>query len=183
MIEIIPYQPRWPSEFAELAARIRSAVGDRVVGLHHIGSTSVPGLCAKDVIDIQLTVADLSVPLRELENAGFTATDISADHCPPGLELAAGELAKRYFRGEGRRSHLHVRRAGAFNQRYPILFRDFLRANAGAREAYGEIKRQLARYFPEDVEAYYDVKDPACDLIFAGAAEWAKASGWVLRSD
>lgn len=183
MIEILPYQPRWPAEFAELAAGINAAVGDRIVALHHIGSTSVPGLCAKDVIDIQLTVADLSVPLRELESAGFTATDVSADHCPQGLELSCEELAKRYFRGEGRRSHLHVRREGAFNQRYAVLFRDFLRANAVAREGYGEIKRQLARYFPEDVEAYYDVKDPACDLIYAGALEWAKATGWSLKND
>ena len=64
----------------------------------------------------------------------------------------------------GRRVNLHVRVAGRANQRYPLLFRDYLRANAVAREAYAEVKRELARLHPADVDAYYAIKDPVCDI-------------------
>jgi len=63
------------------------------------------------------------------------------------MTLAGDHLEKRFFRVRDRRINLHVRRSGAFNQRYPILFRDYLRATPAARDAYGEIKKQLARYF------------------------------------
>ena len=94
------------------------------------------------------------------------------------MELPARELEKRAFGYAGRRVHLHVREAGRFNQRYPLLCRDYLRAHPLAASAYGEIKRQLARRFPNDVEAYYDVKDPVFDVLMAGAEEWVARVGW-----
>ncbi len=179
MIEIVPYQPRWTEEFLTISEKIENAVGKYALAIHHIGSTSVPNLAAKDVIDIQITVKDLTLPLEGLLSAiGFELTQHTVDHCPPGMKIATEELEKRAYRGKGRRVNLHVRKQGSFNQRYPILFRDFLRANPMARDAYSEIKKQLARYFPENVDAYYDIKDPACDLIIAGAIEWARTNHW-----
>jgi GrpB-like predicted nucleotidyltransferase (UPF0157 family) len=179
MIEIIPYQLRWPTEFSSIAARIRGAAGDMVRAIHHIGSTSVPLLVAKDVIDIQVTVVDLEVPITiPLTQIGFEPTEIREDHCPIGMALDSNDLMKRYYRVKDRRINLHVRKQGAFNQRYPILFRDYLRAHPVGRDSYGEIKKQLARYFPENADAYYDVKDPVCDLILLNALEWAKVSQW-----
>jgi GrpB-like predicted nucleotidyltransferase (UPF0157 family) len=179
MIEIIPYQARWAEEFSSIAAKIRSAIGDKAVAIHHIGSTSVPNLAAKDVIDIQVTVVDLEVPIEmPLTQIGFEPTQIREDHCPPGMTLSPNDLMKQYYRVKDRRINLHIRKRGTFNQRYPLLFRDYLRANPVARDTYGEIKRQLARYFPENVDAYYDVKDPVCDLVILGAFEWAKANQW-----
>ncbi|MGZ3655046.1 MAG: GrpB family protein [Bdellovibrionota bacterium] len=176
-IEIVSYKFSWPPEFLSQAARIRDALGARAFAIHHIGSTSVPHLAAKDVIDIQLKVSELNAPIQsELEKIGFSLGPHRQDHCPPGMQLAAEELEKRYYRGA--RMHLHVRKNGAFNQRYALLFRDFLRANAMAAAAYGEIKLQLARRFPEDVDAYYDVKDPVCDAIMAGALVWAESNAW-----
>jgi GrpB-like predicted nucleotidyltransferase (UPF0157 family) len=181
MIEIISYQTRWPSEFLNVANKIRSAIRNSALAIHHIGSTSVPLLAAKDVIDVQITVNDLDIPISSaLAQAGFESTDINRDHCPPGMELSAAELEKRYFRVKDRRVNLHVRKTGAFNQKYPVLFRDYLRSNPLARDSYGEIKKQLARYFPENVEAYYDVKDPVCDLIIFNALEWAKVCHWLV---
>lgn len=181
MIEIVAYRPTWPSEYRDLAARIRAAVGDAVVGLHHIGSTSVPALAAKDVIDIQLTIADLErVPHAQLEAAGFVRGKPSSDHCPPGIELPAEQLSKWFYSLQTRRANLHVRQAGRFNQRYPLLCRDYLRAHPSAAAAYAQIKRQLARHFPHDAEAYYDVKDPVFDLLMAAAEDWARATGWSL---
>ncbi len=179
MIEIVSYQQRWSDEFQLIATKIKGAVKESAVAIHHIGSTSVPSLAAKDVIDIQVTVKDLKVPIeRPLIQIGFEATDIQKDHCPPGMTLSADDLAKRYYRGTNRKINLHIRKQGAFNQKYPILFRDYLRANSLARDAYGEIKKQLARHFPENIDAYYDIKDPVCDLIISNAFAWGKVNQW-----
>lgn len=181
MIEIVPYRSSWPGEFAEIGAALRSAVGDLALAIHHIGSTSVPELDAKDVIDIQMTVADLDAPIRSrLEGIGYWIVDRAVwDHCPPGMVLEPVELDKRLYGSSGRRVHLHVRQAGRFNQRYPLLCRDYLRSHPLAAQAYGEIKRQLARYFPENMEAYYDIKDPVFDVLMAGAEDWASVTGWT----
>ena len=175
LIEIVAYRAEWPAEFAALAGALRGVTGT----LHHIGSTSVQGLAAKDVIDLQLTVPNLPDSSDELiEAAGFKKGTPTSDHCPPGMTLAADELAKKYFRSTGRAAHLHVREQGRFNQRYPLLCRDYLRSHTSAADAYAEIKKQLARYFPNDVDAYYDVKDPVFDVLMAGAADWAKMTDW-----
>ena len=178
-IVIEPYRTDWPEAYREIAARLRAAAGEGILTVHHIGSTAVPGLAAKDVIDIQITVADLAARSEAaIEAAGFSLTRHGGDHCPPGLALTPDDLAKRLYNFDRRRANIHVRQAGRFNQRYPLLCRDYLRAHPGAAAAYGEIKRQLAGRFPDDVEAYYDIKDPVFDLIMAGAADWGAATGW-----
>lgn len=182
MIEIVPYRFLWVTEFESLGAALRVALGETALAIHHIGSTAVPGLVAKDVIDIQMTVADLDAPIgKALGSLGYIARpEILRDHSPPGMDLPASELAKRFYGFPDRRVNLHVRRAGSFNQRYPLLCRDYLRTHSTAAEAYGEIKRQLARYFPENVDAYYDVKDPVFDVLMAGAEEWAIRVDWQI---
>jgi GrpB-like predicted nucleotidyltransferase (UPF0157 family) len=178
-IEIVPYRPEWPAEYATLAGLLRNALGGAVVALHHIGSTAVPGLAAKDVIDLQLTVASLKThPHEAIDAAGFAIGLPTTDHCPPGLALADRELAKKFYKFRDRAAHLHVREAGRFNQRYPLLCRDYLRAHTLAAAAYGEIKKQLAGYFPNDTEAYYAIKDPTFDIIMSGANDWATAANW-----
>ena len=71
---------------------------------------------------------------------------------------------------------------GRANQRYPLLFRDYLRAHPLARDAYAIIKQQLARYYPQDENAYYNIKDPVCDLIWSAAEEWAQSTDWKPES-
>jgi GrpB-like predicted nucleotidyltransferase (UPF0157 family) len=185
LIEILEYQPRWPEEFRVIGSRLREALGDAALRIDHIGSTSVAGLAAKDVIDVQVTVADLEHPgvRPALEGMGLTwRENVTGDHLPPGISLPAGELEKRYAqaRAPQRGAHVHVRVEGRFNQRYALLCRDYLRAHPGTRDAYAEVKRQLARYFPNDVEAYYDIKDPAFDLFMSGAWEWAEFTNWQV---
>ncbi len=182
MIRIVPYKPAWQVEFTAIGAEMRAALGDTALAVHHIGSTSVPGLAAKDVIDVQVTVADLNVPPQHpLESAGFTfRDDIRRDHAPPGMTLALKELEKRYFQRLERPVHLHIRAANRFNQRYALLCRDFLRLQPLARDAYAEVKTQLARYFPDNTEAYYDIKDPVFDVLMAGAFAWADLTDWQL---
>lgn len=176
------YDPSWPERFLELEALVRATVGEHIVQLDHIGSTSVPGLAAKDVIDVQATVASLAAtdswpaeigPLRRRH-------DINADHVPPGQVPGRG-WQKRYWASRSPGAHLHVREQGRPNQRYALLFRDYLRSHPTAAAAYQQAKRRLAALC-EDTAAYADAKDPVCDLVLHGAEAWAAATGWGSRS-
>ena len=181
-IEIAPYSPAWPREFQRLAGKIRAALGDQALRIDHIGSTSVPGLDAKDRIDIQVTVASLD-EANPLGAAGFEEffahPDGHHDHRPPGADGPDEDWTKRLFNTPGteRQANVHVRAANRANQRYALLFRDYLRAHPAAVEAYAELKRRLAAEL-RNVGVYADVKDPACDLIIVAAEDWAEAIGW-----
>lgn len=184
LVEIMPYTPRWATEFAALAAPIRARLGADAIRIDHIGSTSVPGLAAKDIIDLQLSVAALE-PLERyagpLSTLGYMLRpDVTCDHRPPDAAGPDEDWQKRYFGrpGHARRVHLHVRVIGRPNQRYPLLFRDYLRAMPAMAAAYAELKRRLAAHFPDDMATYADVKDPACDLISGAAEAWALTTGW-----
>ncbi len=182
MITIVPYRPSWRDEFLSIGEQLRQALGDLALRIDHIGSTAVPGLAAKDRIDIQVTVQSLSPDVEQaLNGIGYTRiARLTQDHVPPGSGLPAGEWAKWIFDppAQQRPTNLHVRVAGRPNQRYPLLFRDYLRAHPTAALAYAQVKTALAKYHTDDVQAYYDVKDPVCDIIMAGAEEWAASTQW-----
>ena len=156
--EIVAPSPGWPAEFAEVATPLRAALGGLALRIDHIGSTAVPGLAAKDVIDLQVTV---------------TALDAAA--LAPGFARVGFLPAPGAF--GGRPINLHVRVAGHANQRYALLFRDYLRAHPLAAQAYGELKRRLAA-LGLDTAVYAEVKDPACDLILLAAEPWARHTRW-----
>ncbi len=179
MIEIVPYRLEWPGEFLALAQSLRQAFGEKALAIHHIGSTSVPGLDAKDIMDLQVTLASLEPSVDDdLARAGFGNAPLRIDHCPPGRTLPPSELEKRFTNSQGRAANLHLRVRGRFNQRYPLLCRDYLRSHPFAAAAYAEIKRQLAQRFPDDAESYYAIKDPVFDVLMEGAEAWAKATQW-----
>ncbi len=177
-IRVIPYQERWPQEFADIAADLSEVLGDCVLAIDHIGSTSVPGLAAKDVIDIQLTVADLLDPeiSKRLKQGGYTRFTAEFTDSFVGMADDSPELQKRMARQkEGqRRIHIHIREKGRFNQRYPLLFRDYLRASEVTRNAYALLKERLALLFPESSEGYYFIKDPLMDLMYEAAEQWER---------
>lgn len=182
MIAVVPYHPEWPQEFAAIGAELRRALGDLALRIDHIGSTSVPGLAAKDVIDVQITVQELAPAIEQaLIRTGYGRRgDLWHDHVPPGAPQTPSEWAKWLFKAspQQRPAHIHVRLVDHLNQRYPLLLRDYLRAHPDVAEAYARVKRALARYHPDDMDAYYDVKDPVCDIIMGGAEEWAGAVNW-----
>jgi GrpB-like predicted nucleotidyltransferase (UPF0157 family) len=181
MISVVPYRPSWSVEFQGIAAALMAGVGELALRVDHIGSTSVPHLRAKDVIDIQVTVASLDGGVVErLGQIGFVQhPEIAGDHVPPGYSGSKGDWAKHFFvqpRGQ-RRVNVHVRQSGRPNQRYALLFRDYLVAHPRAAEAYGELKQRLAVSVANE-DAYADIKDPAVDLIYFAAEEWASLSQW-----
>lgn len=179
-IEIVAPRPDWPAAFAKLKAAILATIPPPHA-VHHIGSTAIPGLPAKDVIDIQITVTDLATfDDSGLVALGFVARHGLIDHAPDGLQLAEAELMKRFYKAPGRPANIHVRERGRYNQRFALLCRDFLRTHPVATAAYALVKQRLAARFPDDADAYYDIKDPVFDIIIDGAEEWALRTGWRL---
>ena len=181
MVEITPYQDRWPLEFQEIALKLREDLGNLALRIDHIGSTAVPGLPAKDVIDIQITVAALEQPMKTaMTKIGYSqVVENSRDHYPPNVDVVESDWEKWFFSPpEGqRKTHTHVRVQGRPNQRYPLLFRDYLRAHPASAAAYARLKQRLAAHLA-DPTTYPDVKDPAVDLIYFAAEDWAAATGW-----
>lgn len=152
--------------------------------IDHIGSTSVPALAAKDVIDVQVSVRDdrtLRTAVDALTASGWTLlADVGEDHRVPGMSDAPSGWRKALLRepvGE-RRMNVHVRIEGRPNQRYALLFRDHLRSHPATAAAYGELKRRLAALV-SDVDTYAEAKDPACDLIYLAAEGWAGETDWT----
>lgn len=178
-IEIVPYDATWPQQFEAIANQLHTCLGALAVQIDHIGSTSVPGLAAKDAIDIQITVNDIDDKLLEgrLTQAGFRIkATISHDNFIGIQEENHPQMRKRFAReiaGE-RRAHIHIRQVGMLNQRYALLFRDYLRSSSVTRDAYQVIKERLAKLFPNSIEGYLYIKDPLMDLMFEAAEQWAK---------
>jgi GrpB-like predicted nucleotidyltransferase (UPF0157 family) len=183
LISIAPYNPIWQAEFRQIGGLQRKYLGELAIRIDHIGSTAVPGLAAKDIIDIQVTAAALTGKLeRALYLAGYRRIlSITHDHVPPGGDADLCQWEKWIFKVEpgARKVNLHVRMPGRQNQRYALLFRDYLRAFPDVAQAYGQVKTAIVHYHPEDnMDAYYDIKDPTCDIIRGGAEFWARATGW-----
>jgi GrpB-like predicted nucleotidyltransferase (UPF0157 family) len=181
-ITIVDYRPEWVAEYTRLAEQLCASLGELALRVDHIGSTAVPGLAAKDVIDIQVTVAAFSAQLEPaFARAHYQRRqNVTRDHRPPTATGPDDDWDKQYYQpgAEARPTHVHVRRACSANGRYALLFRDYLRAALPAAEAYAQVKRALAAYAPGDWDHYYDVKDPVCDIIMAGAETWAAATHW-----
>lgn len=182
------YDPRWATEFVHLAHRIRELVGAMVLRIDHIGSTAVPGLAAKDVLDLQITVADLDragEALAPLHAAGFhQGREFVYDEFRT-LPPSDPQLRKLYLRepeGE-RRTHIHIRETERFNQRYALLFRDYLRASAPVRAEYELLKRRAARLFPDSIDGYLYLKDPVFHIVYEAAGLWAKSVEWKPDND
>jgi GrpB-like predicted nucleotidyltransferase (UPF0157 family) len=179
------YDPAWPERASALIGRLATALGPMAQRIEHIGSTSIPAMAAKDVLDLQVSVGDLDAvvaafdaPLRSL---GFVLTPYERDHVPAGSSDDPALWAKRLW---ARRDHvegdvnLHVRVVGSPNERLALLFRDWFRAHPGSVPAYAAFKRAVADAVA-DRGVYADVKDPVVDLVISVAETWATHRSWV----
>lgn len=151
-IAVVAYDDNWPALFATEYALLQPVLGDVMAQIHHIGSTSVPGLAAKPVIDILLEVNDLNA-LDSLNpamaNVGYTAR---GENGIPG---------RRYFTKGGKaRSHqIHAFATGDAQLEKHLAFRDYLRTTPEAAAAYAQIKREAARASDHDSQPYYALKE------------------------
>jgi GrpB-like predicted nucleotidyltransferase (UPF0157 family) len=172
LIRVIPYDPAWPTMFARQAAELREALDAVALRIDHIGSTAIPQLAAKSVIDVQISVADfepLDAYRGPLERLGYVFRADNPDR------------TKRYFReppGQ-RRTHIHVRRADSFGEQVALLFRDFMRVHADVAAEYADLKIKLAERNRGDRTAYTDAKGPFIWSVIAQADAWAQRTGWM----
>ena len=175
-IVVLPHDPSWLERGAQLCAMLREELGPLALRVEHIGSTSIPGMAAKPVFDLQLSVSDLDEAASAfdlpLELLGLIRRPFEHDHIPAGYPDDPAGWRKRLWskaNPEGERINLHCRVAGAPNEQLALMFRDWFRAHPGAVPAYSEFKIRLAAQV-QDIGAYSDIKDPVVDLIIAVAS-------------
>ncbi|SHN46313.1 GrpB family protein [Cryptosporangium aurantiacum] len=171
VIEVIDYDPAWPARFVEIAVGLREALGVVALRIDHIGSTSVAGLAAKPIVDVQVSVESLE-PVAPFRDRLVALGLVYRSENP--------ERTKRYFReAPGTpRTHIHVRRAGSFSEQFALLFRDFLRVDGQTARDYMAVKRELAAQHRHDGQAYTDAKAPFSWEIIRRADAWAQQRGW-----
>jgi len=163
-IVVVDYDDAWPARYEVLADRVRRALGPRVRGLEHIGSTAVPGLAAKPLIDMLLLVDDVqdeAAFIPPLEAAGF--------------ELRVREPDHRMFRTPQRDLHLHVYASGRPEARDYLDLRDWLRVSSDDRNLYATVKRRLAQQQWTDMNDYADAKTDVVLEILTRARTWRAA--------
>lgn len=163
------HSPGWAAEFRAEAQRLRAALGDEVVAVHHVGSTAIPGISAKPIIDILLAV-------RQVEGLD----DLGPEMLGLGYE-ARGEFGipgRRFFvkhAGPRRTHHIHAFAAGSPELERHLAFRDYMISHPENARAYGRLKEGLAQGFPTDVEAYMDGKDAFVKEMEREALAWRRS--------
>ena len=169
MIVLLPYDPGWPQAFDSEAARLRGAFGDLFVDLQHIGSTAVPRLLAKPVIDILAVVPQVEALDLQRDVWEILGYEVMGEFGVPG---------RRYFRKDdasGRRTHqVHAFADGSREITRHLDFRDYLRACPSVAEAYGVLKRRLAEECAGDMHCYSEGKTDFIRDIERRAADWKR---------
>ena len=165
-ITLVPYDPNWPEMFASEALRIRNALGRRALMIEHVGSTSVPGLTAKPIIDILVAVPDSSnepsyVPL--LEKAGYRLTIREPDW-----------YQHRLFKGPDTNINMHVFTTGSSEIERTLRLRDWLRKDPADFKLYAETKQELAQQKWHYVQNYADAKSKVIEAILSRAQASAR---------
>ncbi|WP_285243120.1 dephospho-CoA kinase [Pseudarthrobacter sp. fls2-241-R2A-127] len=181
-----PHREEWARQAARIAARLVAAAPELILAVDHVGSTAVPGLAAKDVIDLQVAVQDLGAAEQLapfLAAAGYPAVrGVESDTPKPGTPDPAAWLKRFHANADPCRAvNVHVRPAGSAGWRYALMFRDWLRADPSALTLYQEHKADLARRFSGSAGTapYAEAKEPwFTDVAWPLMSAWAQATGW-----
>lgn len=178
---LVPADPTWPVQAERVAARLRLVLGEVALRVDHVGSTAVPDLAAKDVLDLQVTVqslAEVDALADELADAGFPFTGITADNPRHEHPEPAGWAKRLHVLADpGRAANVHLRVAGTPGQRFALIFRDWLRAEPAVVAEYLAVK-QAAQVGAREVLDYADAKEPWFDSAYPRALSWAELKGW-----
>ena len=165
-IRMVEHDPAWAEQAAAELERVAAALGEVAVRLEHVGSTAVPGLAAKPILDLQLAVAALEPRSRYAEPLGRLGYLFVPDPESPDFHLFAKPPERP------RTHHLHVCAAGSHHEGRHLAVRDFLRAHHGDAARYGQLKRELARRHPQDRLAYIAGKERYLAELEARALAW-----------
>lgn len=179
VVELVPWRPEWEREFRALAEELGRRLAETALAIDHVGSTAIPGMPAKDVIDVQVRVATLDVAglERTLGAIGFRLRPEPWNR----LETLDGEEhPKAVFAPPpgGRPVNVHVRPENAPTARYALLFRDYLRADVAARDSWAAFKRSAA-IADSDLAGYGQIKSSAMPELMERAEGWAAETAWT----
>ena len=161
-VVVLPYDKAWRSDFEKIKAEIESAAGDLIVGIEHVGSTSVDGMSAKPCIDIDVVIKDASVLdaiVRRLETIGYIHEG--------DLGIKGREAFKYTSKPHLKTHHLYVCSQDSEELRRHITFRDFLRTHPAAVKMYSKVKEEAAALFPEDIDGYIRYKSPCIEELYS----------------
>jgi dephospho-CoA kinase len=189
---LVPSDPSWPDQARRILARLRTTCGHHAVRIDHIGSTAVPGLDAKNVIDVQITVPSLDVAdelADALLAAGYPRLGITADVGKPDARSAVAAFDhsddpslwdKRIHvsADPGRPTNVHLRVDGSPGQQFALLFVDWLTADPDARAQYLALKRTVTAHRHATTGDYADAKEPWFVDAYRRAWAWADETGW-----
>jgi dephospho-CoA kinase len=171
----------WAEQATRIVNRLNAACGHRALRIDHVGSTAVPGLDAKDVIDVQVTVKSLEVAdelADALLSAGYPRVAGITVDVAPSDDAALWQKRFHASADPGRPTNVHVRADGWPNQQFALLFRDWLTADADVREEYLAVKRNVAAEGHATMTAYADAKEPWFVDAYPRAWSWAEATDW-----
>ena len=159
-VVVLPYDEGWPRDFSQIEAELRAALGELALRIEHVGSTSVPGLSAKPIIDIDAVVRSESLgpAISALRKIGY---EHEGDLGIPGREAFAYE-GKTHLR----KHHLYVCPQDSPELKRHLAFRDYLRSHPEAARAYGRIKEEGAALYPRDIGKYVEYKSPFIEKIY-----------------
>jgi GrpB-like predicted nucleotidyltransferase (UPF0157 family) len=174
-VRIVGHDPTWAARADAELRRIAASLGEVAVRLEHVGSTAVPGLAAKPILDLQLSVDAIEPRERyvePLERLGYLFVPAPGS---PDFHLCAKPP------GRPRTHHLHVCRSGSDHELRHVAVRDFLRAHADEAARYAALKREVVARHPQDRLAYIEAKDPYVMALEARAVAWAATSSRAAR--
>ena len=176
-IIIVPYNPDWPAWFTQMTAFVEPALAGVAYTIEHVGSTSIPGMAAKPIIDANIVVDRLVFPRVK----GGLATMGYVHQGNLGIpDREAFDLRDPQARQALPPHHLYVCMSGATELRNQLLFRDYLRTHDVDARAYAALKYRLAEQFGADRAGYSDGKSPFIADIMRQADQWARQAGWTL---
>ena len=158
---VLPYDASWKTAFNDIRRELEAALGDLAVGIEHVGSTSVEGLSAKPIIDIDVVIRDYSVfdaVVRKLASVGYIHEG--------DLGIKDREAFKYTHKPHLQKHHLYVCPQDSAELRRHITFRDFLRSNPDAVQEYSAVKETAARLYPEDIDGYIAYKSPCIERLY-----------------
>lgn len=167
IVAVHPPNPHWQTQAAAESQQVTQALGETVVAIHHIGSTAIPGIYAKPIIDLLVEVCDIAAVDDRNPFMAALGYQVMGEFGLPG---------RRYFRKDNaagvRTHHVHVFAAGSPEVVRHLAFRDFMTAHPDHAQAYSDLKRELAAQYPTDIDGYMDGKDAFVKEMQQRALAW-----------
>jgi GrpB-like predicted nucleotidyltransferase (UPF0157 family) len=169
-VEVVPHDPTWRVKFEDESKLIALALGENVIVIHHIGSTSIPNIYAKPIIDMLVEVKDITKV--DEQNSAMAALGYKA---MGEFGLPGRRFFRKYDETGKRTHHVHTFEINVSEVQRHLAFRDYMIANPEYANRYSDLKRKLAQQYPDDIDGYMDGKDGFIKDMEKRAIEWKRS--------